>query len=358
MKKNIRLDRNAYRIEGTALSALAAMIALLFIPLLILPSAFAQADAISQDGLLIEVNPIKSRFEFNYSGETDRKAAFDYLLRAEIDREDMLRYDLSVNYMQDIMLKADRAFIGRNTTLVRADLDSEKDRDKIAYLNHLLEVINSTPAYEIENLNYTKVIMLSELVRFRKEQAYRILDAIPLMEEKSRQYRKKGVNTTSADAIIGKARSSFYDERYDEAEDYMIESDRMLESSLKEFSRFRNIISLSKSFIVKYWYLVIILLVILYLSAPAIAKKARMNIAKIRLNRLRTEQLAIEKILKNVQTDYLQTRTISKQTYDITVADYKGRMTDISRMIVILEARARGEKYDASKEKKGILEVK
>lgn len=311
--------------------------------------------------VILEETQVKSEFQYIEPENITRENALDALLVAEDILEEMSNSNLPTFFISDTLLKAKRSFIGDDINQLRLDIEKEESELKKAYLKSLLKVAQETPSYEVEKLNYSEVFRLTQLINFKKEQAYRIIDTISLVEEKENQYKKNKVDTSEGLALLEEAKISFREERYDEAEAYLREAELKLDKASSEYKRVKGLIKLSKNFFQKYWWQIILTIIILVIITPHIVKRIRKNLAKKKLLNLRLESQTLSKLIKKAQEDCFRDKKITQDTYKIRVDRYKSRITEIKHTIPVLEAIISGEKRKVKKEpkkRKGILEVK
>ncbi len=304
---------------------------------------------------LVILEEIPNNFEFVEPAVLDRDSALEALFIAEGDVQEMVDLNLSLFYVSDVLLEAKRAYIGQDTNLILIDLDTRENK---AYFESLLVIYSETPTYERLDLNYTEVIKFTQLIGYRKEQAFRIMDMISLIEEKEIAYSSEGVNTTRGVELLVKGKESFENELYDESEVYLEEADFELERARTEQLRIRELLRLSKNFILRYWWQILIVLIVLGLIAKPVVMKIRKNITQRKLIFLRKELKSLNDLIKKAQVDRFVKKRITGDTYNIRVKRYKDKINEIKRTIPVLENIVYGKVRKKSSKKRGVLEVK
>jgi len=320
----------------------------LFFSCLILSSLAVIAAEDAQEGseeasgkLLIQADAIRSGFSYTAPAAVKREDAFAALIGLEQIRQKMKDYGLSVSYIDDAILVAKRSFIGDSDQMIKQESETEQNSTRLAYLNSLIEVSGSTLQQDRLKQNYSFVLYLVNFASYRQDQAYKILDTLPVVDGKERQYRENGVNTTGAVAVIENIKKSFKDERYDEALALIGQANEQLDAAALETQRVSQLISFSKGFVARNWWQMILLLVLAVLFCPSIVRESRALSASRRIKGLKFEKEAIMGLLKNAQEEYLRKRTITKETYEIETEGYKRRLTEISHTIPVLESQVR-----------------
>ena len=308
--------------------------------------------------VILEETEIKNEFEYQEQDNITRSSAFVALLDSEDVLAELSSNNLSVLFIQDELLQAKRYFIGKDPIIINQELEKEENKFKTDYLDSLLIFYKETPGHEIKNLDYSEVMRSTQLIEFRKNQAYDILDTISLLEDKEKEYSQRGIDTQEPLEFLEESKVSFKEERYDEAQAYLKEADLKLDQASFEHTRIRGILRLSKNFFIKYWYYLLIILSVLVIAVKPVAKKIRKHKAKNKLEKIRLEQITLKKLLKQAQEKCFKFQTMTKDTYDAVEDKYKTRSNEIKRQIPVLESIISGKKIEKKKEEKqGILKI-
>jgi len=321
-----------------------------YILAILLIFAFAIASPVSGQ-FAIEQIPIRGNFTYMEPDNLTRGSALEALMNSQEEIRAMQGYNLTANYVSDLLLKAKRAYIGEKYSYLLEDLEKEEDRRKISYLESLLEVAHATPDYEVENVNLSKVFMLTQLITYRKNQAYRILDSFPLVEDKERLFREQDVNTSAGMELLLLAKTSFREERYDEAEKYVEMANDQLDRSFLEYRRLKSIIFLGRNFLLRNWWQILLVIAVLIITVPPIAKRARVSIARGKIERLKLEYESLTESLKEAQKERFVSMTITDKAYQARADVFLERMTKIKHTIPVLEAIVKGEISEKAEKK-------
>jgi hypothetical protein len=282
-----------------------------------------------------------------------REQALTLLMRAEDDVEEMNAFGLSTLFVQDRVLQAQRFFIGEASSRLKEDKEKEEDPVRLAYLESLLHIAQSTPVYEIEKIDYAEVMRVTTIIRETKEQAYQLLDRLTIIEEKEKVYQEEKIDTSVGKNIVEKARTAFNEERYTQAE-------QELERSRTEHTRAKELAALSKSFFMRHWWKILVFIIVISVSLRPVVKRVRRKMAKNRWERLQVEIETTTRLLKKAQSDCFKEKKITVETYKIREERYRKRIAEIKHTLPVLEAIVRGEKkpYKPLKQRRGIIEVK
>jgi hypothetical protein len=316
-------------------------------------SAIYVMERISGRAVIEEVSlPEEQGIRFSDNRDISREDALEALIEGEKIVNELEGENFSIYYFRDLLLEAKKAFIGYNRFPLENDIAKREEGEKKEYLKGLLELYDSLPPYDYEVLNYTETYNLVQAIKARRERLYNILDSISLIEEKERDYKERGINTSEALIFLERAKEAFNLERYEEAESYLDKADSELEKARIEQQRIRGLINLGKGFFEKYWLHIVLVVGFLIGISPFVWKETRKILAKRKLDRFRDELNAIESLIRKAQEDYLVKQVISRDVYLARVEKYRDRMMELRRTIPVLSAIARGEKPKKERKEK------
>lgn len=276
--------------------------------------------------------------EFQYVPPEDLSMnnAIQALIGSEKERELLEAFNLTTYEINDSLLMAKRYFIGNDLDGIKAAINKTNNSQFDRYLNSLYSFGKTVPAYDIQPKNYSQVFRITQFIKYTRQYAFKVYDAIILADEKEKAYKKEGIDTTEAVHLISEADVSFNSERYSDAEQLLAEADKKLEDSKKEFYRVEYLVFLSKNFIMRYWLEILVILVIVIVSAPTITKKIRIYRAKRKLQTLQIEMGIVNNLIKNAQEECFKFRKIPESLYEVRVAKYKQRLSEIKHTIPVL----------------------
>ena len=208
--------------------------------------------------------------------------------------------------------------------------------------------------------NYSDVFKATQLISFIKKERVLLEDRFTILENKENGYMEEGINTSSGHAIIDKARTAFTHERYDETYLLLDESLLELERAKIEHNRKRTIAHLSKNFILRYWWQLLLGLAVLSVITPIVGKKIHRSRLKKKLKRLQHELEKSQEMIKRLQKSCFVNKTITTEGYKAKSAKLEERIAEIKHTIPVLEAELKGRKKPRREKKKpkGVLEVK
>ncbi len=273
--------------------------------------------------------------------------ALDLLVFADDISLDMTYYNISTFFVNDTIYSAQKSFMGQNYSNESVKTGESK---KQLYLNRLLIVQNSTPVDELVPQDLSKVAQDVELINRTRRKAFAVLDTIALEDEKERAYNKSNIYTGQGKILIQEARLSFAGERYDESKDYLKQADTALENARAEANRVRDLVSRGKLFVMRYWWQLLLILIILgFLAAPAY-KEASKRYGAYKSRKLREQVDIITDLIKDNQRNYLVKRVISESAFRSRQEQFQSRLVEIQHTLPVYEAMAKGQKEQKRKE--------
>ena len=290
----------------------------------------------------------------------NQQTAFETLLEADDVVTEIQTLNLSTLYLEDTLLLAQRFYIGENTGHLLKLLREETNPLHKQYLETLLQVAEETPPHAIEQQNYEQSIHHIELIKKAKEQIYIIRDTSTLLQTKINEYTKNDVDISEGEKLLTKAETSFKEERYEEALEYLRASETALDVASSETKRIKGLALLSKNFFQRYWWQLTIIILILLVIAKPVFFKIRKYRAEQQWEVLQRELQTLNKLLKKAQEDCFKHKVISQQTYTLRSQRYKEKITKIKHTLPVLEAVMKGEKIKKQQmeKRKGVIEIK
>jgi len=278
-----------------------------------------------------------------------RDEAIEALLLAEQSIAKMREQNFSVFFVQDSLLLAQRFFIGEQSRYLEEAISEEDEAVTRTYLESLRSVAASTPAYEIELLNYSETVRLSLVIQDRNDEAYLLYDMLTVLKEKEQNYRDKGVDTTEGLEFIGSAELSFYGEQFTAVRELLSQADAALVMALEEHERGMRIDELSKNFIVRYWWQLLLLLILVGVVSRPLFLKMRKRYGQKKVDAFKAELSSLQKLLITAQEQCFKERIITVESYNIKADVYKKRIAEIKHTLPVYESLARGEKVTLPK---------
>jgi len=255
--------------------------------------------------------------------------AFSAINEANALIEEMQKEGLMISSMNDLLKAA-------NDSLKRAEFAD------------LLKENASGPLAEqakaaLEDLNYagfrySDVLQYTKKIKLKKEQAFMLIDLFTAFEIKSKEYSENNVNTTEAQIIFLEANNSFEKERYDETEELLAKADDLLEKKRTELNTLNVISRLGKSFLIKNWWELLIIVIITSLGIWVSGKKVIVFRLRRKIATMKREKFSLVELIKRSQKGRFEEGTLSGTVYDIRMEKYSDRINELSHTLPVLEA--------------------
>jgi hypothetical protein len=209
-----------------------------------------------------------------------------------------------------------------------------------------------------ERLDYFDVMKVTSLIFFVYNEHNLILDKLELIKIDMLEAKRKKVPIESIERLLSEVEVAIANERYDEANDLLRQSDLALTEAIKEKSRLKNIAFLGRNFIFRYWWqLLIIFTIIGGISRPVFIKIQKKRL-KTKIATLKVEYTKTKELIKKLQTRCFVDKKITTDSYKTKSAKYEERIAEIKHTLPVLEAQLKGRKSVRKKKIKGIIEVK
>ena len=269
--------------------------------------------------------------------------AFHALVRAQEDIAQMQRANLGIVFTTDTLIKAKKAFAGENITAILQEIEKINDTAKKQYAMTLYLATLKAAAGETKvGENYTQVLELCDLIRQRKDEAYKLMDDLQLLKMELNSLNRTIANYTPADKLFADATTAFKEERYEEARQDISETYEVIQTITIESTRMRALLKASrrnlKNFVKDNWGKLIIGAIVLIFIICYIIDKKRYFKLKHKIKDWKIEQNVLQKLTKQAQRDYYQKGSISKSMFDIKLKKYKARETTIKEQMPVLLA--------------------
>jgi hypothetical protein len=137
--------------------------------------------------------------------------------------------------------------------------------------------------------------------------------------------------------FLQETNDAFENERYNEAEEFLDEANFVLEAARGEITALRVLAKSGKSFFVKNWYKLVILIGVIGIVFTFSWRKIRRKIIKNKIKKLKVEEVSLIMLIKNIQKARYQDKTLPASVYNIRLERYNERITEIKHTLPVLE---------------------
>lgn len=204
--------------------------------------------------------------------------------------------------------------------------------------------------------NYTEVLKMAELISFINKKKIEFLDKVQLTQRKEQEFQEQNVDSSEGQALLELAIHAFSQDQLGDAQELLQQADISLEKAKAEKERQKNIAALSKNFVRKYWWQMLLAIILFGLISPPIINQIIKQKRQQKVAGLKAELEKTQGLIKQLQQSCFIEKKISTSTYKHQVRQYEERLAELKHTIPVLEAQL-GKKM-VKEQKRAILEVK
>jgi hypothetical protein len=272
----------------------------------------------------------------------------DAILESELIIEEINESGFSTVYMKDVLLEANKIFQqAKYAEVLRSGNASDYE---------IKEATSALTLINWKDIDYEDVLIYTEEIKQRKEQAYLIFDSIGAVENRLESY--ESLDLTSVEIILENAKTSFYEDRYDEAEGLLEQLKEELELKEQEASFIGTLQKSSKNFFSRYWVFILIFLVVLGVAGFFSYRQIYKRYLEKEINKKIVEQKVLKDLMIKVQTQRFKENSISEFVYKVRFKKYKDKLSTIKQELPVLEERLRKMKRVQKKEEIVVRKLK
>lgn len=262
--------------------------------------------------------------------EIDRNFVLAAFNESEAIIEEMQENEFSIVYMNDILLESRRTFSRvEKAEILRGNVNASKE--EIDDANRSLNLI------DWKNIDYYDAWELLEVIRIRKVEAFNIYDAIVMTEMNLDTY-EESFDVSDAREFLDRARIAFYDDRYDEAKDFIRRSRDDLDSKRSEIFILGDLARNTRNFIQNYWIYLLLFLAVLIFLLLYVIRIIRIRNLKKNILRMETEEKVLNDLIIKAQTERFKDNKISNLTYKIRIDKYNEKLGYIKENLPVLKS--------------------
>lgn len=275
---------------------------------------------------------------------------------SEIIMEELRNDGFSIVFMNDTILEAKRILERVDKAeILRGNLNASQ-----------MEISNARDSLRLvewKDMRYSDVLHYTDLIKFRKEQAYIIFDSYNLIEKEVLDFYGNEIDISLSivdeKGLLYRANESFYEDRYDEAILLIEEAKLKLEEDKSNIAIIASLRNGLRTFLEKYWIQTLIFLLILIFIGKYYYIKFNISRLKNKIVKMEEEKRVLNKLMRKTQRERFQDNSISGLVYKVRMDRFKKRTNEIDQQIPVLKIRL--EKMKEMKVfsfKKGIMKKK
>jgi len=201
-----------------------------------------------------------------------------------------------------------------------------------------------------DNKDYANVFQLTQLINYVKTEKITFLDKVRLTEIKRQAAVAKGVkNMGDVSQLMQQAMNAFALDQLDEANLLLTQANDLLQKSNSEFARESFLTAIGRNFFLRYWWQILVVLVVIGISAYPIYKVTRKTVLKRKIAHLNMEQVKIKELIRKLQTECFIDKKITPGMYKDRAAKYEDRIAEIKRILPVLDAQLKAKDKEIRK---------
>lgn len=244
--------------------------------------------------------------------------------------------NFSVSFFENMILDAYK-------TLEVADY-AEILRDKFSTAQQKQLALSAVKLSDWKNTDYGAVVQITDNIKLRVQETYLISDRLLGQKMKIENAAKSGANISDAELKLNLAIFAFKNERYEEANNLIRESQNVLEIVIAENARQKSLKIASMNFFKRYWISLLIFAVVFVILFIIFYKKIKVFNLHRKIDRMHAEKQALHNLLIRAQKERYKENKISGLVYNVRFKNYQNRINQIDEEIPVLEARLKGKK--------------
>lgn len=266
--------------------------------------------------------------------------AFNAILAAEGDIDDMVISGFNVSQTNDLLLEAKNAFAGENYSMLLMEAEKINDTRKREQAKLLIDAAKG--AMIGKKGDYPVVLQKTEEIGRLKARAYEVYDLITALEMRISELESI-IDLGDAGQKLNESKIQFYAEAYDDAELLANEGFAIADKKAAEATELSLLYRSGKEnieyFVRNNWknlivglFFAIVLGVVLYFQLSAIMRRRR-------LEHLRIERQVLLDLMKKAQYERFNQGLITNKEYEIKTSKFKERLMEVEKEIPVMESR-------------------
>jgi len=268
-----------------------------------------------------------------------QETALNAILQAEKDMQEMQEAGFGINWFNDTLIETKKYFKGKNYTTLFKKIDEIENEERREEAKQLLLEAQETIGVSVD---YKKVLEITKSISDRKERAFEINDLIRASELRLDEFKQQGIDTLEAEEILSKAVNEFENERFEDVEDILSSVDTKLIELSAETTIIKTIYRAGKenitSFIKDRYRELLLLLGSLLVIAILLYNRIMIAILRHRIKDMKVEKDVLLDLMKESQKDYFVKGDITKETFEIDIANYEKRFVELKQKLPVAEA--------------------
>ncbi|MFH1682494.1 MAG: hypothetical protein ABIA37_01735 [Candidatus Woesearchaeota archaeon] len=182
---------------------------------------------------------------------------------------------------------------------------------------------------------YTEVIKLTDQIKGRKDQTYLLVDTFTALELQLASHPE--IDQTEIMALLTQAKTSFDEERLQEADEFIFQAHNLLDEQLSENTQLKIVVENGKTVLRKFWMVLVTLLVSILLSGLLLQKRFKRRKIIKNCQRMKIEREILTDLVKEAQRKRFEEGSIPDYLYNIKIKKYKERLAKIKAELPLMK---------------------
>jgi hypothetical protein len=286
--------------------------------------------AIYAGGLGITGNVIDNNLDSNSNAEevTEQDVLIALNNSQEIINE-MQKQGFEVVHLKDLLVEAKNIF--QQVKYAEILMNGTSSKLQKTEARQALSLIS------YQDLNYNQVIDVTNVILLQRDLGYLVRDKISLMGELD-------ILSEGSQTVFEQVKQSFNDERYQEADEFLLELRDLLEQERIEAGTLNSLKYGTKNFFQRYWIFILIGLVIILVLIQIISKIVGRYKLISKIRKKKAQKQALTDLLKKAQEDRFRFNKISGLVYNVRSKKYKEKILEINQQLPNLEKELVGSR--------------
>jgi hypothetical protein len=268
--------------------------------------------------------------------EVTRNDAILAIETAKSDITEMEEAGFGIVYVNDQLIAAEKA-------LDRADY-AQVLQTRTTTNALVKEARTALEGLDWQGFTFAEVLTYTNKISERKSQAYDLSDYITVLDLKLTDYQETGVDTTVAEKLLTSTKTAFTNERYEETQELIDETNTELNNRAAEMTSVRAVTRASRTYIERNLWQMILLSILLIFGASFGYKQFVRWRAKSRLEHVTIEKKTLRELMKKAQTERFVDGKLSDSIYKIRMDKYRERVAQIKSELPVLRSILKGKK--------------
>lgn len=270
------------------------------------------------------------------SAEASQAQAELEITNSEKIISEMESFGFTTIYVNDLLLESKRSLEQVNyAEILRGNLETSLREKKEA--EDALQLINW------EELSYDDVLIYTDQIKERRDQAFEISDKLFAFELKLSAHEDRGDNIAITKNLFEEAKTEFYEDRYEESISKLSEAESILEEQMLSDAS-SNIISRSPQVFKQYGLFIISFLAALIILGLLFYSQIKRRIIKNKIKKMKAEQPVLKKLIVKAQKERFKQNKISGLVYNTRIKKYQDRLNKIKEELPVLESSLKKQK--------------